>query len=92
MAFPLRSECLSMATLSVEILFPVHVVVRDEDGLALLAPLCRDMPFALSPATGIGLMLEASKAGRFVGHTFACTYTPWHKLFCRVVALGSTCF
>lgn len=77
-----------MGTFSVEILCPVHVAVGDQDGLALLSPLCRDLPFALSSAAGIGLVLEASKVGRHVRHTHMCMCTPWHKLFRRVVALG----
>lgn len=76
MVFPLRSVCLNIETFSVEILCPVHVVVRDQDGLALLALLCRDMAFALSPATGTGLVLEISKVGRCDRYTYVCTCTP----------------
>lgn len=68
MVFPLRSVCLNIETFSVQTLCSVHVVVRDQDGLALLTPLHRDSPFALSPAVGIGLVLEASKVGRYVRH------------------------
>lgn len=59
-----RSICLNIEMFLVEILCLVHVVISEQGGLALLAPLCWDMPFALSHAIGDGPVSLASKVGR----------------------------
>lgn len=70
--------CLNIETFLVERLCPVHAVVSEQDGLALLAPLCWDMPFALSHAIRDGPVSLASKVGRRGMsdiHMCACAHT-----------------
>lgn len=62
--FPLRSICLNTETFLVEVFCPVHAVISEQGGLAVVSPLCWDRPFSLSHAIRDGPVSLASKVGR----------------------------